>query len=81
MARQLRSPHSERALHVVFGTHNQESCDLIVDTLKREGLAVPGKQEGQVRVRDDVLGKVYVAQLYGQSSISSCYQTGWKGQA
>ncbi|KAI9637293.1 FAD-linked oxidoreductase-like protein [Dioszegia hungarica] len=64
LARQLHSTHSERALNVVFGTHNQESCDLIVERLKAEGLAVLGEKKGSVRLREDVQGKVFVAQLY-----------------
>lgn len=66
LATQLKSRHPEKALNVVFGTHNTESCDLIVDRLKAEGLATKG-DEGGVRLIDDVLGKVYVAQLYGES--------------
>lgn len=67
---QLDSSTPESALHVVFGTHNQESCDLIVDRLKAEGLAIPGEDLG-VRLRPDVEGKVFVAQLYGKSHSGS----------
>lgn len=51
---------------MVFGTHNPESCDLIVDSLKAEGLASKITEEGKLRLREDVQGKVYVAQLFGE---------------
>lgn len=58
---------------MVFGTHNQESCDLIVDCLKAEGLTEAGDTKGTIRLREDVQGKVFVAQLYGESLPSALY--------
>lgn len=70
LARQLHSTHSESALNVVFGTHNPESCQLVVDRLKAEGLALQGGEKGTLRLREDVQGKVFVAQLYGEFEAS-----------
>lgn len=63
MARQLASKPAS-ALSVFFGTHNEDSCQLIIETLKKEGLAQ--KVKGGWALRDDVLGKVFIAQLYGE---------------
>lgn len=59
---------------MVFGTHNPDSCRLIVDGLVKHGLASPvGEETGPAgekklfKLRDDVKGKVFVAQLYGES--------------
>jgi proline dehydrogenase len=69
MASQLASSKPHMALSVVFGTHNPDSCSLIAESLEKQGLAseVEGKK-GLLRLRDDVRGKVFVAQLYGESS-------------
>jgi proline dehydrogenase len=67
MASQLASSKPHMALSVIFGTHNPESCSLIAESLEKQGLAseVEGKK-GLLRLRDDVRGKVFVAQLYGE---------------
>jgi len=61
---QISSPHPERALAVVFGTHNPESVDLIIDGLNKFGLATKAPS-GRLKMRDDVMGRVFIAQLYG----------------
>jgi proline dehydrogenase len=70
LASQLASSNPQLALSVVFGTHNPDSCTLIAESLTKFGLAkeVEGKQ-GLLRLRDDVRGKVFVAQLYGETAL------------
>ncbi len=66
LTQQLNSSKPELALSVVFGTHNPESVGIIIDTLEKHGLAAPSsKSSDMLRLRDDVRGKVYIAQLYG----------------
>ncbi len=76
MADQLKSKTPERALSVVFGTHNDISCDIVIDSLRSHGMAseasvdsssstTGGEGAPKLRLRDDVRGKVFVAQLYG----------------
>ncbi|KZO99612.1 FAD-linked oxidoreductase [Calocera viscosa TUFC12733] len=48
---------------VVFGTHNRESVETILDGMVKEGLAV--QEDGRVRMKPEVEGRVAVAQLYG----------------
>ena len=71
LSSQLSGKKPELALTVLFGTHNEESVGRIIRELKEKGLAeeVSG---GQLRMRRDVQGKVFVAQLYGEfTSFSS----------
>lgn len=49
---------------VVFGTHNRESVETILDGLVKEGLATKERGE-RVRIKPEVEGRVMVAQLYG----------------
>ena len=49
---------------VLFGTHNWESADLIVDELARQGLA-RAEGGGAVVVGDDVAERVTMGQLFG----------------
>ena len=49
---------------VLFGTHNWESANLIVDELVRQGLGQPDAQ-GVVHVGDEVAERVTMGQLYG----------------
>lgn len=68
LSHQLNSTEPHKALSVVFGTHNPESCDLVIGNLVKYGLATrtdPTSESSLLRLRDDVVGKVYVAQLYG----------------
>ncbi|WRT68256.1 uncharacterized protein IL334_005232 [Kwoniella shivajii] len=64
LSSQLASSKPEGALSVIFGTHNPGSCDLICDGLKEAGLATE-LEDGRLQLRDDVKGKIGVAQLYG----------------
>lgn len=67
LSHQLNSIEPHMALSVVFGTHNPESCDLVIDNLVKYGLAAPVSEETKLlRLREDVVGKVFVAQLYGK---------------
>jgi hypothetical protein len=65
LSHQLNSTEPHKALSVVFGTHNPESCDLVTSNLVKYGLAAPMEDSTLLRLRDDVIGKVFVAQLYG----------------
>lgn len=67
LSHQLNSIEPHKALSVVFGTHNPESCDLVISNLVKYGLATrtTASEDSLLRLRDDVVGKVYVAQLYG----------------
>jgi proline dehydrogenase len=48
---------------VLFGTHNWESCQLILDKIRSLGL---GEVDGQVvKIRDDVVRRLTMGQLYG----------------
>jgi proline dehydrogenase len=73
LSHQLNSTEPHKSLSVVFGTHNPESCDLVISNLVKYGLATPvpsgGNEDGGklLALRDDVVGKVFVAQLYGMS--------------
>lgn len=64
LAHQLSGPKPELALTVFFGTHNEDSVSRVLDEMKMNRLAAEGAT-GRLRVRDDVLGKVFIAQLYG----------------
>jgi len=58
---------------VIFGTHNWESCDVVLEELVKANLASKEEiqEEGKkgkrsvVSVRDDVAQRVAIAQLYG----------------
>jgi len=65
LASQLSGPKPERALSVIFGTHNRDSVDTIIDQLEKNGLAKRG-ESGKLRLREDVAGRVGIAQLYGE---------------
>ncbi|KGB79361.2 proline dehydrogenase [Cryptococcus deuterogattii R265] len=65
LASQLKSPHPELALSVAFGTHNPESCDLICENLLKNDLAKEVGETKMLRLRQDVRGKVRIAQLLG----------------
>lgn len=52
---------------VLFGTHNRESCELVLDALEEEGAAVRlGKEKTVFQISQGVSSRVAVAQLYGK---------------
>lgn len=53
---------------MLFGTHNWESCDVILKELVDHGLAVRGKDDGVdiVRIGVDVTERLTFGQLYGE---------------
>ncbi|KAG6910629.1 hypothetical protein DXG01_009138 [Tephrocybe rancida] len=54
------------AVGVLFGTHNWESCRLILEELVKTGLAVKGPaKDDLVLLPDDVMERVTIGQLYG----------------
>ncbi|KAK8854911.1 hypothetical protein IAR55_003650 [Kwoniella newhampshirensis] len=64
LSAQLASSHPERALSVVFGTHNPDSCDLVTEGLKKAGLA-DEVSDRRLRLRQGAKGRIGIAQLYG----------------
>lgn len=58
---------STPGIGVLFGTHNWESCALILKELVRNGLAVEdSKIEGGIQVGDETVERVAIGQLYGE---------------
>jgi proline dehydrogenase len=53
-------------LSVIFGTHNRDSVDTIIGELEKTGLAKKMSESGKLRLREDVAGRVGIAQLYGE---------------
>ena len=70
-----KSPLTAPAIGVLFGTHNWDSCALILQELKRNGLAVndtsrriPGLSEHPeypIKVGEETVERVAISQLYG----------------
>ena len=54
---------------VIFGTHNWESCDLVMEELVKANLAhkeeIQGDGRTVVSMQDEVIQRVAIAQLYG----------------
>lgn len=54
---------------VIFGTHNWESCDVVMEELVKANLASKEERQGDgqtvVSVRDEVVQRIAIAQLYG----------------
>lgn len=53
---------------VMFGTHNKDSCEIVLDAMVQEGLAAKGAAgDGKevVKIGDEVARRVTLAQLYG----------------
>lgn len=65
LAAQLAGPRPDLALTVFFGTHNEDSVSRVIGEMKTHGLVGAG-YDGRLRIRNDVLGKVFIAQLYGK---------------
>jgi proline dehydrogenase len=58
---------SSPGIGVLFGTHNWESCALILKELVRNGLAVEdSKIEGGIKVGNETVERVAIGQLYGE---------------
>lgn len=50
---------------LLFGTHNKESCDLILRSLVSKGLAISEEGTGRLRVKEHLVDRLAFAQLYG----------------
>jgi len=61
-----RAGRAGPALGVLFGTHNWQSCALILDELAAHGLARKDA-DGRLRIAGEAAERVAVAQLYGMS--------------
>ena len=59
------------SIGALFGTHNWDSANLVVDELVKQGLAQKEKDtaggEDKVVIGEDAMQRVAVAQLYGAS--------------
>jgi proline dehydrogenase len=55
---------------VMFGTHNRNSCRMVLDRIVNAGLGtrVQGHEEGVIELGDGVTERVAIAHLYGQSA-------------
>ncbi|THH17140.1 hypothetical protein EW146_g3610 [Bondarzewia mesenterica] len=60
---------------VLFGSHNWESCDLILEELVKQGLACREKQDGRevVSMGDEVVARVTLGQLFGMGDALTNY--------
>ncbi len=56
---------SPPSIGALFGTHNWDSANLVVDELVKQGLA-KSAGDGKVFVSDEAMQRVAVAQLYGE---------------
>jgi len=67
--RQVRSGGPAH-IGVLFGTHNWESCNIILKELVDRGLAAVDKNEGEtiIRIGTDVTDRLMFGQLYGELS-------------
>ncbi|EGO19430.1 hypothetical protein SERLADRAFT_352554 [Serpula lacrymans var. lacrymans S7.9] len=68
---------SSPALGVLFGTHNWDSCNRILEALVSRGLAEKEKRNGEsdeiVRIGTNVTERVTLGQLYGMSDALTNY--------
>ena len=65
------TPSTKRAnIGVLIGTHNWDSCRLILDDLVDAGLATEREEGEVVTLEEEVVDRVAVAQLYGWFSLS-----------
>ncbi|KAI8983268.1 FAD-linked oxidoreductase [Trametes punicea] len=70
-----RGPREPPTIGVLFGTHNWESANLIVEELVRQGLAT-AEEGGVVEVQDPVAERVTIGQLYGMTAALTNYLVG-----
>ncbi|THH17138.1 hypothetical protein EW146_g3612 [Bondarzewia mesenterica] len=65
----IAAHHPVPTVGVLFGSHNWESCDLVLDELVKQGLARREKQDGRevVSMGDEVTERVALGQLFGMS--------------
>ncbi|KAH7922394.1 FAD-linked oxidoreductase [Leucogyrophana mollusca] len=68
--------HDTPSLGVLFGTHNRDSCDLILDGLVQRRLAVRSSTDGTLRIPEEVAERVAFGQLYGMSDSLTNYIAG-----
>ncbi|KAI0325023.1 FAD-linked oxidoreductase [Cubamyces sp. BRFM 1775] len=69
---QMRGKRGYPSIGVLFGTHNWESANLIIDELVRQGLAA-ANTDGTVKVGDAVAERVTMGQLYGMTAALTNY--------
>ena len=64
-AEAFKKGNTPPAIGALFGTHNWDSANLVVDELLKQGLAT-SETDGTVRVSEAAMQRVAIAQLYGQ---------------
>jgi proline dehydrogenase len=62
--------NSHPRISVLFGTHNMESCRLIISLLEQEGLANADPLHGTVCIPRSTALRVAFGQLFGMPSLS-----------
>lgn len=67
----LKGPNQQPG--VLFGTHNRDSCDVVLSELVKQGL---GTQEGErIRVEKELADRLTFGQLMGTLSASATLKT------
>ncbi|KAG8859056.1 hypothetical protein FRB96_004626 [Tulasnella sp. 330] len=61
---------------VLFGTHNRQSCDIILRSLISNGLAKADKEMSTVQVEDRIAERFAFGQLYGMNDALTDYLAG-----
>lgn len=61
---------SPPGIGVLFGTHNWDSCALILKELVGNGLAVEDSEQAPIRVGEEAAERVAIGQLYGEFLLS-----------
>ena len=51
---------------VLFGTHNEKSCQVILDGLLREGIAYRREEDGKVVASEEGAERCVIGQLFGE---------------
>lgn len=65
----IKSRNKSPSVGVLFGTHNWQSCEIVMDCLVKEGLATPDGD--QIVVGDAVAERVSFGQLLGETPLTS----------
>ncbi|OSD05698.1 FAD-linked oxidoreductase [Trametes coccinea BRFM310] len=68
----VRGAGNPPTIGVLFGTHNWESVNLIIEELTKRGLAT-ADEDGRVSVGESVAERVTIGQLYGMTAALTSY--------
>jgi len=67
--------NSRPRISVMFGTHNMESCRLIISLLEQEGLAKGDTSHGTVSITQPTALRIAFGQLFGMRDVLTDYLT------